>query len=82
MYTREQIIKENAAMGKEEIAGLEKAPWRLIAIKGQSISKECPMAPITMMRNELISQGGSGVPIDKDKYMESVKYWQNHATIR
>lgn len=68
-------------MGKGDVE-LESAPWRLIAIKGQSVPYEVPMSPITMMRNELISQGGSGVPIDRSAYMESVKYWQAHATVR
>lgn len=35
-----------------------------------------------MMRNELISEGGSGVPIDREAYMKSVEYWKDHATIR
>lgn len=34
-----------------------------------------------MMRNELISQGGSGVPIDREKYLESVAYWEKHAVV-
>lgn len=38
-------------------------------------------SPITIMRNELISQGGSGVPIDRDAYMRSVDYWKAHATV-
>jgi len=34
------------------------------------------MDPITMMRNALgKEEGGSGVPLDKTKYMESVKFW-------
>ena len=40
------------------------------------------MTPITMMRNALgKEEGGSGVPLDKAKYMESVAYWQNHAIV-
>lgn len=38
-------------------------------------------SPITIMRNELISQGGSGVPIDRDAYMKSVEYWKVHAVV-
>lgn len=33
------------------------------------------------MRNALIEEGGSGVPIDRDKYMESVKYWSKYAVL-
>lgn len=35
-----------------------------------------------MMRNELISQGGSGVPINKEAYLQSVKYWKDHAIVQ
>lgn len=38
-------------------------------------------SPITIMRNELISQGGSGVPINRDAYMKSVDYWKDHAVV-
>ncbi len=80
LYSREQCIKEAEAM--KQVKQLEDAPWRVIAIKGQGVPYECPMTPITMMRNELISQGGSGVPIDRTKYLDSVKYWQKHAIVR
>jgi hypothetical protein len=34
------------------------------------------MDPITLMRNALgQEEGGSGVPLDHQKYSESVKYW-------
>ena len=34
------------------------------------------MDPITMMRNALgKAEGGFGVPLAREKYMESVKYW-------
>lgn len=33
-----------------------------------------------MMRNALgKEEGGSGVPLDRSKYTESVKFWENHA---
>jgi len=40
------------------------------------------MQPITIMRNALISEGGSGIAIDRQKYMQSVKYWSQHAIVR
>lgn len=79
LYSREQILKENKAMGKP--VSLGESPWRLISVKGQSVPYEIPMNPITVMRNELISQGGSGVPIDRDAYMKSVEYWKKHAIV-
>eukprot|EP00286_Rhodomonas_abbreviata_P015844 CAMPEP_0181340414 /NCGR_PEP_ID=MMETSP1101-20121128/29823_1 /TAXON_ID=46948 /ORGANISM="Rhodomonas abbreviata, Strain Caron Lab Isolate" /LENGTH=259 /DNA_ID=CAMNT_0023451541 /DNA_START=253 /DNA_END=1030 /DNA_ORIENTATION=+ len=81
LYSREQIIKETQAMGKEVPEG-EAPPWGLISIKAQGIDKEIPMQPITMMRNTLgKEEGGSGVPMDRAKYAESVEYWSKHATI-
>lgn len=56
--------------------------WGLISVKGQLEDFELPMTPITMLRNALgKSEGGSGVPLDREKYMESVKYWEKHASI-
>ena len=41
------------------------------------------MQPITMMRNALgADEGGSGVPLDADKYRESVAYWATHAPLQ
>lgn len=80
LYSRDQIMKENQATGKGRI-DLEPAPWRLISIKAQDVPYETPMNPITMMRNSIIAEGGSGVPIDRKSYMASVEYWSKHAII-
>ena len=41
------------------------------------------MQPITAMRNSLGKEtGGSGVALDKEKYMESVKFWRENATVK
>lgn len=40
------------------------------------------MQPITMLRNTLVEEGGSGVSLDRDKYMASVDFWKGHATIK
>ncbi|KAL7444766.1 hypothetical protein ACHAXM_009660 [Skeletonema potamos] len=80
LYSREQIMKENAAMGKSTTD--ETAPWGIVSIKAQDIPSELPMTPITAMRNALGKEhGGSGVPIDREKYMEAFEYWKNHATV-
>jgi Protein of unknown function (DUF3228) len=39
------------------------------------------MQPITMMRNAILSEGGSGVAIDRAAYAQSVAYWSEHAPI-
>lgn len=125
LYSREQILKENAATGKR-VGELDPAPWRLISIKAQDVPfvqlcffsvtedrqalrvklqsdsvysdwrlmiylccnrflsfsrYETPMQPITIMRNALISEGGSGVSIDRTAYGKSVDYWSKHAPI-
>jgi hypothetical protein len=80
LYSREQINKENEAMGKSPDA--ETAPWGIVSIKAQDIDKELPMTPITAMRNALgKEEGGSGVPIDRKKYVEAYEYWKDHATV-
>eukprot|EP00981_Chlorochromonas_danica_P009104 scaffold2504_cov178-Ochromonas_danica.AAC.4 len=66
LYSREQIIKENEAMGSQ--APDTTAPWGIISVKGQLSAHELPMQPITMMRNALGKEyGGSGVPLDAMK---------------
>lgn len=80
LYSREQIIKENTAMGNP--ISDEDFEWGLISVKGQNEDFELPMAPITMLRNALgVEEGGSGIPLEKEKYMQSVKYWKDHASI-
>lgn len=80
LYSREQIRKENESMGKP--AGDEVAPWGIVSIKAQDVDYELPMNPITIMRNSLgKDQGGSGVPLDRDAYMESVNYWKENVVV-
>jgi len=80
LYSREQIEKENEAMGS--VKNKETAPWGIVSIKCQNVDYELPMQPITAMRNALgKDQGGSGVPLDREKYMEAYKYWNDHAVV-
>lgn len=79
LYSREQIKKENEAQG---VASTETAPWGVVSVKAQDVDYELPMTPITMMRNALgKEQGGSGVPLDEDKYQASVAFWEKHAVV-
>lgn len=81
LYSREQIIEENIAMG--ETPPDTDAPWGIISVKGQLCDYELPMQPITMMRNALgKSEGGSGVPLNREEYMKSVEFWTRHVAIK
>lgn len=40
------------------------------------------MQPITMMRNTMVEEGGSGVPLEREKYIASVEFWAGHALIK
>jgi Protein of unknown function (DUF3228) len=82
LYSREQIQKENESMGKENPGQEETAPWGIVSIKAQNEDYELPMNPITQMRNALgKDQGGSGIPLDRDEYMKSVKYWTENVVV-
>jgi len=60
----------------------ETAPWGIVSIKAQDVDYELPMTPITAMRNALgKAEGGSGIPIDREAYMEAYNYWKDHANI-
>eukprot|EP00457_Paulinella_chromatophora_P008366 gb/GEZN01008397.1/.p1 GENE.gb/GEZN01008397.1/~~gb/GEZN01008397.1/.p1 ORF type:complete len:420 (+),score=48.76 gb/GEZN01008397.1/:57-1316(+) len=79
LYSREQIGKENAAMGEVDN---DTEPWALISVKPQREDYETPMEPITMMRNALgREEGGSGVPLDRQKYLASVEFWSKNAPV-
>lgn len=83
LYSREQVEKENKAMGAISKEEEKEIPWALISVKAQDDNYELPMSPITMMRNALpLEEGGSGVKLDKPKYEESVAYWNKYATIQ
>jgi hypothetical protein len=86
LYSREQIIKENIAMGGKAVVAddqeEETAPWGIVSIKAQDVNYELPMTPITILRNALgKEQGGRGVELNREAYMESVNYWKDHATV-
>ena len=68
-------------MGREDDD--ETAPWGIISIKAQGVPYELPMQPITMMRNALgKEEGGSGVALEREKYMASVAFWTKYASIK
>lgn len=57
--------------------------WGIVSIKPQDQDFETPMQPITMLRNALgRSEGGSGVPLVREKYNESVAFWQEHVLVK
>jgi hypothetical protein len=61
---------------------LETTPWGIVSIKAQDVDFELPMTPITMLRNALgKEEGGSGVALDRQEYLASVRYWKDHATV-
>lgn len=83
LYSREQIRKENLAMGNvDRNEDVEEYEWGIISIKAQDIDQEIPMEPITAMRNALgKEEGGSGIPLNREEYMKSVEFWKDHAMI-
>lgn len=74
LYNAAQMAKE-----KEPIT----ADWAIVAISTSSTIEVEPMRPITMMRNALgVSEGGSGVPLDRVAYDKSVAFWRENIMIR
>lgn len=81
LYSREQITLE--ALAQNDSPDPCDTPWGIICIKGQTVDFELPMQPITMLRNALgKEEGGSGVPLSRDKYTESVSFWREHCSIK
>jgi hypothetical protein len=79
LYSREHLLKEAAFDGEPVID----EDWGVVAILGLLTDEEQPMPPATMLRNALgISEGGSGVALDKDAYQKSVEFWSKHAIVK
>ena len=74
LYSREQLAKEGSPID---------ADWGVVGCIYTMEPEETPMTPITLMRNALgVEEGGSGVPIDRKAYRQSVEFWRTHANWR
>ena len=74
LYSREQMAKE-----KDPI----EADWGIVSVSASMTALVEPMRPITALRNALgVSEGGSGSPIDKKAYQDSVCYWSKYIMLR
>lgn len=83
LYSKEQITLENKSMGNDDENASIDYDYGIISIKPQNSNFELPMDPITMMRNALgKEEGGSGVKLEREKYMNSVAYWDKNVLIK
>jgi len=88
LYDKVQLDKEGRITEGEHGDPNEKyvpldADFGVVAILGQSHPNEESMKPETMLRNALgVEEGGSGVALDREKYLESVKFWSENATVK
>jgi hypothetical protein len=83
LYSKEQIHKENEAMGNQDPNQDVDYEYGIISVKPQNSNCELPMDPITMMRNALgVEHGGSGVILERSKYTDSVNFWSKHILLK
>ena len=87
LYSKEQIVSEMTEMKFEEkeINDMKNKDfdWGIISIKPLNVNHELPFVPMTIMRNSLgKNEGGSGVPIDRKKYMEGVEFWSKNVELK
>ena len=87
LYSKEQIISEMTEMKSEEkeIEEMKNKDfdWGIISIKPLNVNHELPFVPMTIMRNALgKNEGGSGVPIDRKKYLEGVEFWSKNVELK
>lgn len=89
IYSKQQVIEEAEAEIKKNGGGgwIDppdfEADWGVVGILGQTHPEEEPMQPVTMMRNALgKEEGGSGFPIDREKYSKSVDFWSKNAIVK
>jgi acid stress-induced BolA-like protein IbaG/YrbA len=70
VYTKEQLAKEGT-----KIAG----DYGIVAINVE-MKGSSPVTPQTMINNHMgVEFGGNGVELNRIKYRQSVKFWQEHA---
>ncbi len=87
LYSKEQIVSEMTEMKFEEkeINDIKNKDfdWGIISIKPLNVNHELPFVPMTIMRNSLgKNEGGSGVSIDRKKYMEGVEFWSKNVELK
>ena len=83
LYSYDQVQAENEAMKMVDPNKDIHYDYAIISVKPQDVNKELPMQPITIMRNALGKEyGGSSVPLDPEKYKQSVDFWENNALIK
>jgi uncharacterized protein YunC (DUF1805 family) len=77
LYDKKQLEKE---AGHEINNNFE---YGVVGIRSVNEMIEPPLPPITIMRNSLgIEHGGSGVSINKQEYLNSVKFWSENITVK
>eukprot|EP01100_Stratorugosa_tubuloviscum_P011657 TRINITY_DN523_c1_g3_i1.p1 TRINITY_DN523_c1_g3~~TRINITY_DN523_c1_g3_i1.p1 ORF type:complete len:229 (+),score=87.73 TRINITY_DN523_c1_g3_i1:84-689(+) len=83
LYSKEQILLENAELPQEDPQILSQPfEWGIVSIKPQMEDFELPMTPSTILRNALgKSEGGSGVPLNREQYLNSVQFWSKNASL-
>ena len=83
LYSKAQIHLENEAMGNVDPNKDIDYDYGIISIKAQDVDYELPMNPITMMRNALgKEEGGSGVKLERENYMQSCEFWKKYCLIK
>ncbi len=74
LYDRAQLATEGTVID---------ADWGVVGCLYTMEPQDIPMAPITRMRNALgVTEGGSGVALDRDAYRRAVDFWERHANWR
>jgi hypothetical protein len=80
LYSHAQLVKEAADF--PEYQAVPDCDWGIVSIIGTLSAAEPPMPPITQMRNALgAAEGGSGAPLDREKYKHAAEFWQQHAAV-
>ncbi len=89
LYSREQLAleyekKQYTGEGdKPKFYMSEAADYGIVAIMGTVNPEADPMIPVTMMRNALgMEEGGNSAKLNRDLYMKSAKFWDEHVMVK
>lgn len=81
LYSHDQLLAEAADFPEKD--AVPACDWGIVGIIATLTADEPPMPPITQMRNALGKhEGGSGTPIDPERYAAGVAFWDRHAAVR
>ena len=80
LYSSAQLKLEADEQNNSDIIT---TPWGIVAIRAEVARSGTPLKPMTIVRNAIrAAEDGAPFALDHEEYLESVLFWEKHATAR